>query len=101
MKNTFLISTTTEFLKVRRTSVIWLTLLAAAFMPVINFFICIERPDVMVAKFMPDPWAVFLRFSWKNTVTIILPMFVILVNSMVLQIEYRNNTWKQVYASPR
>lgn len=101
MEALFLLNTRAELLKTKRTPVIWLTLLAALFIPVINVIICIERPDAMVPKFQATPWLSFLRFTWKNVSAIILPMFVILLTSLFVQIEYRNNTWKQVYTLPR
>lgn len=101
MKNTFLRSLRSELLKTKRTSVIWLTILAAAFIPAINCMILIMRPLVFVEKFKADPWISFFRSNWKNGSSIILPMFVILIINAITQIEYKNNTWKQVYASPR
>lgn len=97
----FFFNIKSESLKVRRTAALGLTLMAAAFIPAINAMICIQRPDAMIPKFTPDPWTFFLRFNWKNTATVILPLFVILVTNLVLQIEFRNGTWKQVYATPR
>lgn len=101
MKITFLLNTKAEFLKTRKSFMYWLTLLAAFFIPLINFIILIERPDVMVSKFQADPWLTFLRFNWKNMASIILPMYIILITNLIVQIEYRNNTWKQVYTTPR
>ncbi|PSL45377.1 hypothetical protein CLV51_10479 [Chitinophaga niastensis] len=97
----FLSNVQAELLKTKRTAALWLTLLAAAFVPAINCLICLQRPDIMMAKFKVDPWLTFLRFNWKNTASAILPLFVILLTSLLLQIEYRNATWKQVYAMPR
>ena len=101
MKQSFLYNTKAEILKCRNTSAIWLTLLAAAFLPAINCLILLGRPDVFVPKLKIDPWLIFLRMNWKNGASIILPLYVILLNNAIVQIEYRNNTWKQVYALPR
>lgn len=101
MPFSFLSNIKSEYLKVRRTAAWGLTLLAAAFIPAINAMICIQRPDAMIPKFARDPWTFFLRFNWKNTATVILPLFVILVTNFILQIEFRNGTWKQVYTTPR
>jgi hypothetical protein len=97
----FFYNTKAEFLKLRRTSALWLKLLASAFIPVINCLICIERPTDMMPKFRTDSWLVFFHFTMKNTAAVILPFYVILMVSQVLQIEYRNATWKQVYTTPR
>jgi len=99
--NQFILNTRAEFLKSKRTAVIWITIVAAIFVPVIDFIICLERPDVMISKMQPDFWSPYLHFVWKNTAAIIVPIYTMLIASLIVQIEYRNNTWKQVYASPR
>ncbi|MDP4262244.1 MAG: ABC transporter permease [Bacteroidota bacterium] len=101
MKNSFLLNTRAEFLKTKGTAAPWLTLLAAAFLPAINALILINRPDIFVNKLHQDPWLILFYMTWKNGAGLILPVFVILINSVIVQVEYRNNTWKQVYASPR
>jgi len=101
MTTTFVLNTRSEFLKLRHTSAFWLTLLAAGFIPAINGIICIEKATDMIPKFRDTPWITFLRYNWKNTAAVILPFYVILLINLVPQLEYRNMTWKQVYASPR
>ncbi|OJV22555.1 MAG: hypothetical protein BGO21_05200 [Dyadobacter sp. 50-39] len=101
MKSRFLSNTLAEFIKTKRSFALWLTLLAAAFIPAINAVILLERPEMLLAKFEQTPWLTFLRFNWKNVAAVILPMYIILITNLVVQIEFRNNTWKQVYASPR
>ena len=101
MSANFFNNTKAEFLKLRRTSALWLTLFASAFIPIIDCLICIERPNDMKPKFKTDSWLVFFHFTLKNTAAVILPFYVILMVSQVLQIEYRNATWKQVYTTPR
>ena len=101
MINQFLLNIKSEFLKCRYTAALWLTLIAAAFLPAINFVILIERPAFFLAKFQQQPWVSFLNMNWKNGASVILPVFVILINNVIAQVEYKNNTWKQVYALPR
>jgi hypothetical protein len=101
MKTMFFLNTRGEFLKSKRSFAYWLTLLAALFIPFISCIILIERPDAMLPKFQTDPWLTFLRFNWKNVAAVILPMYIILITNLIVQIEFRSNTWKQVYATPR
>lgn len=101
MKPSFLLNTKAEALKCRRTAIGWLTFLAAAFLPAINCIILLSRPDIFVPKMQTSPWSSFIRMNWTNNAAAILPVYVILLNNAIAQIEYRNNTWKQVYALPR
>jgi hypothetical protein len=96
-----ILNTRAEFLKVHRTNAVWLTLAGAAFIPAVNFLKLIGRPDIFASQLKNDPWAFMINDNWAPAASLFLPLYVILVISLVVQIEYGNNTWKQVYASPR
>jgi hypothetical protein len=101
MVASFILNTKAEFLKGKQTAAFWLTVIGAAFVPVINFIKLVARPDHFAPIFKNDPWQQINNDNWQAATFFLLPMYVILVISLVVQIEYRNNTWKQVYASPR
>lgn len=101
MIRSFLLNTKTEILKCRNTAALWLTLLGAGFVPLINIIKCLARPDYFIPKLQSDPWGVYLDFNWQIAAGFLLIMYVILLTSLVVQIEFRNNAWKQVFASPR
>ena len=101
MVASFILNTRAEFLKSKKTAAFWLTILGAAFVPVVNGIALLARPDHFVPILKNDPWQTFINNNWQAATLFLLPMFVILLTSLVVQIEYRNNTWKQVYASPR
>ncbi|MFT3704887.1 MAG: ABC transporter permease [Agriterribacter sp.] len=89
-----------EALKTRRTAAMWITLMGAAFIPFISFLIYVLKPDHFLKVLSADPWQAHIYQSWQSASVFLLPMYVILTTSLIVQIEYRNNTWKQVYASP-
>lgn len=97
----FLLNTKAEFLKCKNTAALWLTVMGAAFIPAVNVFKCISRPDYFIPILQPDPWKIFIEYNWQIAAFFLLIMYVILVTSLVVQIEFRNGTWKQVYSSPR
>lgn len=97
----FILSTKAELLKVRRTNALWLTLTGAGFIPLINFIKLVGRPDAFLSKMKDNPWEIFINDNWAVAASFLLPIYVILVISLVAQIEYGNNTWKQVYTTPR
>jgi len=101
MKNTFLLNTKAEFWKTKGTTAAWLTILSAAFLPAINVLVLLNRPDVFIPKIHHDPWLILFYMIWKSVAAVVLPVFVIIINNIIVQVEYRNNTWKQVYTSPR
>jgi hypothetical protein len=102
MVTTFIINTKAEFLKSKRTAAFWLTVIGAAFVPIVTFIRLVARPDYFGPVLIKNnPWQLIINDNWQAASFFLFPMYVILVTSLVVQIEYRNNTWKQVYASPR
>jgi len=90
-----------EILKAKNTSAIWLTFFASIFIPFISFIAALNRPLALAKYYGTDPWFVYLSKSWQNVSSFLLPMYIILLCGLIAQIEYRNGTWKQVFASPR
>ena len=94
-----LISFRSELLKARTAS-IYLTLIGAAVGPVMYLLnVLIDENEIDASE--KDPLnAVFKILSDMNG-TALFPLFVILICTLLPQIEYRNNAWKQVFASPQ
>lgn len=99
--NRFLLNIKAELWKCRRTAAYWITLAAAMILPLILLIVYITRPLAHIQAQGNQPWLWHIDNVWETTAIVFLPMYVILVTSLVVQIEYRSNTWKQVYASPR
>lgn len=97
---TFLISLRTEFLKIRRSAALWLVFLGSGFLPVIFFIMYVTKPDVFIKRLGSNPWQGHILQAFEGASFFLWPMFIIVVASLVTQIEYKNNTWKQVLASP-
>ena len=89
-----------EFLKIRRTYLIRLCIFTAAFIPLVLFVFDNNTPQG-IAEVSRDPWNIYFKTGWRELGVIILPIFIILICTMIPQIEYRNNTWKQVMTSPQ
>lgn len=95
-----LISVRSEMLKTKRTASFYFTLAAAAFGPFMSLL------DILVGEGL-SPAAgkdIFNRLfiqKFQMTSLVAFPMFLILTCTLLSQIEYRNNAWKQVFASPQ
>lgn len=96
----YLISLRAEFLKIKRTSLIYFTILAASFVPIIML---LDNLDGTISENMKreDPFWAYYSEGWMYIAFLILPMFIVLTSTLLLQIEHRNDTWKQVLASPQ
>ena len=94
---TFKASLRSEFLKIKRTSVIYLLLIAAFVVP----FVLVFDHDSTNPNSHANGWDHFYSDGFKVFAFLFLPFFFILVSTLLMQIEVRNHTWKQVLASPQ
>jgi lantibiotic transport system permease protein len=98
----FIISTQAEVLKIKRTASFWLSILGAVFVPGIFFLIFTFNPnDGALKDFTTEPWQKMFYLGWEFFCAFTLPMYIILISTLLPQIEVKNNTWKQVFASPQ
>jgi len=97
----FIISTQSELLKTKRTASFWLSLAGAALIPTIVFLHLTLDPGDAVKTFAADPWKRIFFSAWQILAALLLPMYMILICTLIPQIEFKNNTWKQVFASPQ
>ncbi len=102
MITTFIRSLQSEWLKKRRSAAFWLTFIGGLFIPLIIFTARIADSSKLAAEqASPDFWLRHYGNSWQSMAMFLLPFGIILVTSLVTQIEFRNNTWKQVHALPQ
>jgi lantibiotic transport system permease protein len=89
-----------EMLKTKRTASFYFTLVFAAPIPLI-FLINVLTGGADLGAARKDPLNEMFSMAGERTGLVFFPIFVILVCTLLPQIEYRNNTWKQVFASPK
>ena len=95
-----LISLRSELLKTRRTASLYLTLIGAAVGPVMYLLnVLLDENEIDASE--KDPLNAIFKILSDMNGTALFPLFVILICTLLPQIEYRNNTWKQVFASPQ
>ena len=90
-----------ELVKVKNSQALWLTILGAAFIPVINLLKCVLKPEHFVPRMKDNPWQVWLTDNWQIAASLMMITYIILVTSLIVQIEVRNNAWKQALVIPR
>jgi lantibiotic transport system permease protein len=88
-----------EMLKTKRTASIYFTLVIAAIVPAILLLNVLTGGSDLEA--IQGPLNDIFKLGAERNGIILFPVYVILVSTLVPQIEYRNNTWKQVFASPQ
>ena len=97
----FLLVFQSEWIKKRRSAASWLTVAGALLVPVI----------ILVARFIDGGglaevngsaklWEGLYNRSWQFMAFFLLPMGIVLATSLIVQLEYRSNGWKQLGAAP-
>jgi hypothetical protein len=98
----FIISAQAEVLKTKRTASFWFSILGAGFVPAIFLLVFIFNPDDGAFKaFGTSPWRKMFSLAWQFFGAFALPAYIILISTLIPQIEIKNHTWKQVFASPQ
>lgn len=91
-----------EWIKRRKTAINWLVICGGLFIPFIRFSERLINPSKYFMSNMADgSWMKLFDQCWHDMSIFIMPMGIILAASLIAQIEFRNNTWKQLYATPQ
>lgn len=101
IKSEFIDAFVCEWLKKRRSLAAWLVAGGAFFTPAIITVVRLVR-HAQLPVLYADPlfWTSLWNSAWESMAIFFVPMAAILATSLVVQIEVRNNTWKQVHALP-
>ncbi len=97
----FIWSVQSEWLKKKRSLAVWLVVVGGFFTPTIVIIARLVYPNhaaVLYAKH--GFWRSLWQNSWESMAIFLLPMGCILIVSLITQLEYKNNAWKQVYTLP-
>lgn len=98
---TFVNAIRSEWLKTKNSAASWLCIVGGFLIPLIyciNFF---RTGKSMNAETNPDIWQVYFKQLWMSMSFFLLPMGVMLAASLIAQVEFRNNTWKQLNVTPQ
>lgn len=101
MTATFISSFQSEWLKKKRSLAVWLVVIGSLFTPAITLLIAVTHRDGLPKKYAsPDFWINYWNQCWDPMSFVLLPLGIVLATSLVGQLEFKNNTWKQLHASP-
>jgi hypothetical protein len=98
----FINSLDSEWLKTKRSAATWLCYIGGFFIPLISlFYFLLKHSSINSYNTDINIWEQLFVQLWQNMAILLLPMGVILASSLITQIEYKNNTWKQLHATPQ
>ncbi len=91
-----------EWLKGRRSLAAWLVVGGGLLVPAILLAVRMRNPSALPAIYRGEVfWEDLWNQAWESLAILLLPMGVIVLTSLVVQIEHRYNGWKQVHATPQ
>jgi len=91
-----------EWLKRRRSAASWLTIIGGLFIPSIILLARITQPGkTLLTNSSQNAWDQLFNQCWQYMSIFLLPMGITLAASLITQIEYRNNGWKQLHTTPQ
>lgn len=96
----FITSVKNEFLKLKRTAAFWLVIVSAFFIPVIFFFVYLFKTEAMIPKEGVNPWEDYMAQQITTIIPFLLPMFIILITSLIIQVEHKSNAIKHIFTLP-
>ena len=98
----FINSLQSEWLKNRRSLAAWLVIVGGFFTPSIILMARIKNANKFSAVYRAeDFWIKLWNQSWESMAAFLLPIGIILAVGLITQIEYKNNTWKQLHTTPQ
>lgn len=91
-----------EWLKKKGSLASWLVIIGGFFTPVIIIVVrLIYHSKLKALNLDPKFWEKHWINSWESMAIFLLPMGIILSSSLIAQLEYKNNTWKQWHTTPQ
>lgn len=98
----FVHSFKSEWLKKKHSAAAALVWIGAFFIPLLMLIIRLKKfKDLASDNVSPGLWDWLYGLNWQFMAFFLLPLGVMLATSLITQLEYRNNTWKQVHTTPR
>ncbi|HSS19429.1 MAG TPA: ABC transporter permease [Pyrinomonadaceae bacterium] len=98
----FINSFSSEWLKKKRSLASWLVVVGGFFTPCIILLSRFKNAAKLPALYAaPNFWLRQWNQSWESMAAFLLPIGIILAAGLVTQIEFKNNTWKQLHATPQ
>ena len=101
IKMKFIYSLQSEWLKTKRSAASWLCLIGGLFIPTIYLIAFLYKHKTIEGIDGKGAWMIHFGSLMTNMQMFLLPMGVILASSLITQMEFKNNTWKQLHTTPQ
>lgn len=93
-------NTQNEMAKLRRTFAFWLTLISALVIPLLFFIVYAVKHAELAPAEGVNPWTKFMANQVENSIPFFVPMFIVLITSLIIQVEHKATGLKQLFVQP-
>ncbi len=88
-----------ELRKIKSTPAFWICILGPLLLAVLILLIYLFAGDKLIGHGV-NPYDKILSQGWSTSAYFLLPLFIILLNSLILNVEHSNGGWKMLLTSP-
>lgn len=96
----YFISTKNEVLKLKRTFAFWLTIISAMFIPGIYLIYYLLKYESLIPDDGVNPWDKFLIDQIMSAASLLIPLFIVLITSLIIQVEHKSSGIKHLFSLP-
>lgn len=96
----YISNTKNELIKLKRTFAFWLTIISAIIIPLLFFIVYMVKYNSLVPAVGENPWEKFMINQVKNSIPFFVPMFVVLITSLIIQVEHKSLGIKHLFTLP-
>lgn len=89
-----------ETLKLKHTFALWLTAICALLIPLLFFIVYIVKWEKLIPAEGVNPWNKFANEQIVNSLPALVPLFIVLITSLIIQIEHKATAIKHLFALP-
>lgn len=96
----FILIFRSELAKIKNSFALWLVILGAAFIPfflMVNYF---YRWENYLPATGVNPWGEYLRNGFNSVHFTFLPLLIVLLVTLLLNVEHKSNSWKHLFLQP-
>ena len=87
-----------ELIKLKRTFAFWLTIISALLFPILFFIAYFLKHKTNTPDIGINPWEKFMTVQIENSIPFFIPMFIVLITSLIMQVEHKSLGLKHLFA---
>jgi hypothetical protein len=89
-----------ELIKLKRTFAFWLTIISAIIFPILFFIAYLLKHENLAPAVGVNPWEKFMTTQIENSIPFFIPMFIVLITSLIMQVEHKSLGIKHLFSLP-